>query len=167
MIKNFISQRKLGRVDRYFLYGAWSVFLTLMIPITQAFSETDQQAVIFHTATGKHKIILEVAKTDEEKTLGMMHRQSLADNAGMVFIYDEPTDAGIWMKNTNLPLDVIFIDCDNTVVDFVTRLPQTLDISYPPVKICKIIEVNAGLNKKITLEKGNKVNFVPSISYKQ
>lgn len=162
MIKNFISQRKLNTLSFLSM-----VFLVLITFMTQAFCETPQQTVIFHTATGKHKIILEVAKTDEEKTLGLMYRQSLADNAGMVFIYDTPTDAGIWMKNTDLPLDVIFIDCDDTVVDFVTRLPQTLDISYPPVKICKIIEVNAGLNKKITLEKGNKVNFVPSISYKQ
>jgi uncharacterized protein len=158
MIKNFISQRKLAISIFLSL-----VFLTLIIAVIQASSETNQQAVIFHTTTGTHKIILEVAKTDEEKTLGLMYRQSLADNAGMVFVYNEPTDAGIWMKNTDLPLDIIFIDCDNTVVDFVTRTPQTLDISYPPVKICKIIEVNAGLNKKITLEKGNKVNFVPSI----
>lgn len=118
---------------------------------------------IFYTETGKHHINLEVARTYSQKTRGLMYRTSLDSNRGMVFIYDKPTQAGIWMKNTYIPLDIIFIDCNNKVVDFVTRKAHTTDISYAPVKICKIIEVNAGLNSEIALKGGNKVKFVPSL----
>lgn len=164
MIESIISQRKL--VPLYPIYLIiWLIFILLPTRIL-AQSEPSEQKVIFNTSTGTHTIILEVARTEQQKTSGLMYRKHLAKNAGMVFLYDTPTDVGIWMKNTYLPLDVIFIDCDNKVVDVVTRKPLTTDISYVPVKICSIIEVNAGLNKKIKLEKGNMVNFVPPIEYK-
>ncbi len=139
------------------------MFATSVFAKDEKTQELPQQTVVFITETGEHIINLEIAKTDYERTKGLMFRKTLADDSGMVFVYDEPTDAGIWMKNTFIPLDIIFVDCHNNVVDFVTRQPHTTEISYSPVKICKIIEVNAGLNEKITLKRGNKVNFKPTL----
>jgi uncharacterized membrane protein (UPF0127 family) len=125
-------------------------------------SELPQMAV-FETDTGNHEITLEVAETEYQKTKGLMYRKTLPANAGMAFVYDMPTKAGIWMKNTFIPLDVIFVNCDDIVVDFVTKQPYTTDISVASEKICTIIEVNARLNEKISLKRGNKVHFKPPL----
>jgi uncharacterized membrane protein (UPF0127 family) len=156
MIGQFLSQRKMTVL--------YSVFL-LMIPfcICFAYAQQDSQTAIFETDTGQHTIMLEIAKTDAEKTKGLMYRKHLDDNAGMVFLYDTPTNAGIWMKNTYIPLDIIFINCDNRVVDCVSRKPHTLEISAVNEKICRIIEVNAGFCKKNSVQRNQKVNFLPSI----
>lgn len=137
-------------------------FITLYTIVACA-SQQSEQKVIFETQTGKHSFKLEVAETEKEKAKGLMFRKHLDQDKGMVFIYHFPQYAGIWMKNTEIPLDIIFIDCNNNVIDFVTRQPHTEHVSYAPQKICKIIELNAGLTEKMQLQIDNKVHFIPKI----
>lgn len=59
---------------------------------------------------------VEVAKTDEEKIKGLQGRISIAPNEGMLFVYDEPGNVAFWMKDTGIPLDIIFIDEDGEVI---------------------------------------------------
>jgi len=117
------------------------------------------QAIFKNKNKKPHIITLEVAHTDTEKARGLMFRKNLPANTGMVFIYDTPQIAGIWMKNTQIPLDIIFVNCQNQIVKYVTRQPHTTHISQPPEKICKIIEVNAGFIKEIDLSVNTKIKF--------
>ena len=61
---------------------------------------------------GDKKYNVEVAQTDEEKTKGLQGKKELAEDEGMLFIYDEPQTVGFWMQDTDIPLDIIFIDED-------------------------------------------------------
>ncbi len=68
------------------------------------------------TETGHHAITIELADTEEKKRLGLMFRTELADGHGMLFPYDSPHQITMWMKNTYISLDMVFIGADGTVV---------------------------------------------------
>jgi hypothetical protein len=159
------SQRKQFLLYKKFIIILlrYALFFLYFSTISIASSQENQQKAIFESNNQKHTIILEVAQTEQEQMHGLMFRKLLAENAGMVFVYNQPVQAGIWMKNTEIPLDIIFIDCNNKIVKLATRQPHTLEVTYAPEKICKIIEVNAGFIKKIGLKANSKVVFSPRI----
>ncbi len=84
--------------------------------------------VVVETRAGaRHVVAVELARTDAERARGLMHRTELAPDAGMLFIFDESAEHTFWMKNTLIPLDMIFIGEDGTVVGVVERAePQSL-----------------------------------------
>ena len=71
--------------------------------------------LVLKTATGDHAFNIEVMASDQERALGLMFRRSLPENSGMLFIYDPPQPATMWMKNTLIPLDMVFISADARV----------------------------------------------------
>jgi len=103
---------------------------------------------------------LEVAKTTEEKSQGLMFRESLPKNHGMIFIYNEDKERSFWMKNTLIPLDLIFISSNNTIVEIKENI-QPCEIencpSYKSKPAKYVIEINAGLSEEIGLTEGNVV----------
>lgn len=102
---------------------------------------------------------VKVVTTEEDKKLGLMFRQYLNMDEGMLFTF-KYGDNSVWMKNTYIPLDVIFLDHDYNVIGFVE---DTVPLSLETVKINKksnyIIEVNAGWIRKNNLKIGNKMNL--------
>lgn len=155
------SQRKQTLL---YLLGVYISFIFMISSAVWADDKPQQQMAIFHTATGKHKIRLEVARTPQDMKQGLMFRKTLAPDAGMVFIYPRPEYAGIWMKNTYIPLDIIFIDCAGRILNIDTRQPLTTSISYSEKKACTTIEVNAGLAKQWQLTSGDLVRYVPRLN---
>ncbi len=73
------------------------------------------------------KIIVELARTDNERQEGLMHRDKLCDDCGMLFIFNEESRHDFWMKNTKIPLDMIFIDSDLKIVDILYAEPCAED----------------------------------------
>lgn len=65
---------------------------------------------------GNKEYNVEVARTEEEKIKGLQEKESLGENEGMLFIYDEPQELAFWMKDTAIPLDIVFIDEDGEVI---------------------------------------------------
>jgi uncharacterized membrane protein (UPF0127 family) len=94
----------------------------------------------------------ELALSSEQKTLGLMERRRLSENAGMLFVYDstQPPEAGFWMYRTRLPLDIAFIDSAGVIRAILVMLPCETTIpegcpTYPPnVPYRFALEVNAG-----------------------
>mgnify|MGYP000260782541 CR=1 FL=1 len=105
---------------------------------------------------------LELAKTPSQMRLGLMHRTHLDEKDGMLFIFSNEDIYPFWMKNTVIPLDIIWISSNNTIVHIETALPCILDpcqLYTPPAKALYVIEVNAGFTEKHGILSGQKVEF--------
>ncbi len=94
---------------------------------------------------------VEVPRTAEEKQQGLMFRENLAENKGMLFIFDESERHSFWMKNTKIPLDMIWIDKNGKVVH-IHRNAQPCEGTCPSItpdeKAKYVLEINAGLAEK-------------------
>jgi uncharacterized membrane protein (UPF0127 family) len=75
---------------------------------------------------GQHKIIVELAATDESRALGLMYRKTLARDGGMLFMFETVAKQCMWMKDTLLPLSVAFIGADGEVLNIENMVPGTL-----------------------------------------
>jgi uncharacterized membrane protein (UPF0127 family) len=80
--------------------------------------------------TGLVKITAEIARTEEERSTGLMFRKKLADGEGMLFVFDRDQQLSFWMKNTLIPLSIAFIASDGRIIDIKDMQPQDLN----PVK---------------------------------
>ena len=102
------------------------------------------------------KINIEIADNDLERAKGLMLREELCDNCGMLFVYDGEDERSFWMKNTLIPLDIIFIDENFTVTNIENAAPCNENVCKIYNGIGKyVLEVNPGINIKI----GDKVRI--------
>jgi len=113
-------------------------------------------------SSGKEIITLdiEIADTDYKREFGLMHRDSMEEHQGMLFIFPHNFPRSFYMKNTYIPLDLIFIDSDNKIVSFrenAIPLDESSLTSEVPAKY--VLEVNAGLAEKWLLEVGDHISF--------
>ena len=103
---------------------------------------------------------VEVAKTIEERRIGLMYRKKLLNNEGMLFIFPYEKIIQLWMKNTYIPLDVIFISEDKVIVDIKKNMEKLSEtIVKSKVKSKYALEFNAGLINKLDIKIGDKVLF--------
>ena len=110
------------------------------------------------TETGDHSFDIEVATTDQDRALGLMFRRSLPENAGMLFLYDPPQPAAMWMKNTLIPLDIVFISPDGRVHRIESGAePFSTSLIPSEGTISAVLELNAGQADKIGLKRGDKI----------
>ncbi len=109
---------------------------------------------------------LEVAITDEEKNKGLMGRPSLAENRGMVFVFKPARQVTFWMKDTLIPLDMIFIRNNKIVKIIKNAMPNQTETLYPSdFEVSEVVEVNGGYAEKNMIVVGSKVSFknIPQI----
>jgi hypothetical protein len=122
--------------------------------------DTAAARVVLHTSGGDVPVTVEIADTPERRSLGLMYRKELAADAGMLFIFDAPAQLSFWMKNTVLPLDMIFIGSDRRIVGIVkdavpfTTTPRVVDGASHYV-----LEVNAGFSARHDVRAGDMVTF--------
>lgn len=106
----------------------------------------------------RHTFTVELAMTDRQQTQGLMFRRALAPDAGMLFDYKTPTRITMWMKNTFIPLDMIFIGSDGTVVDIAERaVPQSEEIIPTRKPARAVLEVNGGTAQRLGIKVGDVV----------
>jgi uncharacterized membrane protein (UPF0127 family) len=106
---------------------------------------------------------LELATTPEEISTGLMFRPSLPENQGMLFLFDQPRLPSFWMKNTLIPLDLVFLDPTGAVVDVIASVqPCAVEPcpNYPPSSPAQaVLEIGAGVAAMHGLENGAFVEF--------
>lgn len=110
------------------------------------------------TASGVHALDVEVAATPEKQAYGLMYRTSLPDTKGMLFPHKQPTELTMWMRNTYIPLDMVFIRADGTVHRIETRtepLSERIISSEGPVSA--VLEIAGGAAERMGLKPGDKV----------
>jgi MYXO-CTERM domain-containing protein len=104
---------------------------------------------------------VEIAERDEHRQRGLMYRTKLAENAGMLFLFEDERDLAFWMRNTCLPLDMLFIAKDGVIVGIEENVPTLNDDNYRPGE-CQaryVLEVNAGWSRRHGVKAGHKVIF--------
>lgn len=121
---------------------------------------TGTGTLVLKTETGDHNFNIEVATTREEQALGLMFRRSLPENAGMLFLYEQPQPAAMWMKNTLIPLDMVFIAPDGSVLRIETNTePFSTAVIPSEGTVSAVLELNAGQADRIGLKRGDKVVY--------
>lgn len=104
----------------------------------------------------------EVASTDTQRQMGLMFRESMADDEGMLFLFPTERHNAFWMHNTLIPLDMLFIDSDWKVVGVVANAtPLTDDSRAVPRMSQYVLELNAGAAARHGLGEGTEVHFTP------
>lgn len=107
---------------------------------------------------GETPFSVEYAVTDEQKARGLMNRESLPDNYGMWFVFTHPVEEEFWMKDTLIPLDIIFVGEDMKVVHIKEdAVPKSLEMISSPVPFMYVLEINAGKAEEHGFEVGDKV----------
>ncbi len=112
-------------------------------------------------SAGMHTIKAEVAANDAQRQQGLMNRDNMAPNAGMVFVFDQPSKQCMWMKNTPLPLSVAFLDEQGKVINIEDMQPKTLE-SHCSSKLAKFaLEMNLGWFKQRNIKPGTPIAGLP------
>lgn len=93
---------------------------------------------------GDHQIDAYVARGAEERALGLMHRQSLDENEGMLFVCGEPQPQRFWMKDTPLALSIAFVQEDGTIVELAEMAPETTESCTCETPVRFVLEMNRG-----------------------
>jgi uncharacterized protein len=103
---------------------------------------------------------VEIADNEEERMRGLMYRQSLPENAGMLFIFTNDEDRSFWMKNTFISLDIIYINSKKEIVSIQKYTQPKSTYSIPSEKPAMyVLEVNAGFTDKYGINPGDKIDF--------
>jgi len=110
------------------------------------------------TALGTHVIDVEIADTLEEKSQGLMFRTRLDDKSGMLFFYKSPQEITMWMRNTYIPLDMVFIRANGTVHRIEARTePLSEDIIASRGDVTACLELAGGAAERLGLKPGDRV----------
>jgi len=130
--------------------------------------DSDLNKVRLITSNAEVDIRVELARTTQEKAKGLMYRESLEEGQGMLFIYDRPARLSFWMKNTLIPLDMIFIGSDLIINHIEREAPPCLAGDICPTYFSGepdqyVLEVTGGYTEKINLQTGDLVEFIDSI----
>ena len=134
--------------------GLLFAVLVGLIPLAAC---SDESRLVLHTETGDYPFTVEVVDTPAKRAEGLMFRQSLAPDAGMLFDFKETRPVSFWMRNTFIPLDMVFIAADGTVANIHVNARPHDPTSIPsagPVQY--VLEIPGGRSVEIGLKPGDK-----------
>jgi len=97
---------------------------------------------------GSKTFTLEVANAPETREHGLMQRDSMPADHGMIFVFDDPSNVGFWMKNTRIPLDIVFVDSNGAVISVKQMKPYDLSSTYADGQAKWAIELNKESRKE-------------------
>ena len=135
------------------------IFLVVLFaPLLKTSNAFERSTLIIFTESGSHKFDVELAVTPEQLSLGLMYRRSLAANAGMLFNYSRSQKVTMWMKNTLIPLDMVFIDATGTVAHISERaVPQSVKMISSGVLVIAVLELNGGTVARLKIKIGDRI----------
>lgn len=127
----------------------------MMLPV-------DPVPLVVETRAGNRSFRIEIAEDAAERARGLMFREQMDDADGMLFVFEETGPVGFWMKNTPLPLDLIFIGEDGRVQAVLPGEPFSEAGISPGTPVRFVLEVKAGMAEKAGIGEGDRVSH-PSI----
>lgn len=139
----------------------WSGLPAFLSYISSAHARMAVEPLTIQPVSGgeARKFQVEVARTDQEKSVGLMFRTKLADDAGMLFPYGPPQTITMWMRNTYIPLDMLFIHADGTIARIeVNTEPLSERIIDSGVPVSAVLELAGGAAERLGIKPGDKVS---------
>jgi uncharacterized membrane protein (UPF0127 family) len=118
-----------------------------------------QVPLTIRSANGEHRFTVEVAATPEQQERGLMFRPSVGPDEGMIFPYDPPVNATFWMKNTLVPLDMVFIRADGTIARIAHAVPLKLDPVPAGEPVAAVLEIRGGRAAELGIREGDVVSW--------
>ncbi|WP_336056428.1 DUF192 domain-containing protein [Nitratireductor sp. CH_MIT9313-5] len=109
------------------------------------------------SSNGRHSFQIEVADEPLERQRGLMHREKMSDDRGMLFVFDNDGRRSFWMQNTPLPLDLLFISSSGRIEAIEQGEPFSTASIAPDVTARFVLELNAGTAQKLGIEVGDQV----------
>jgi len=139
----------------------WYFVAVLFALMSTTSSCSAEPKVVISTREGREAVFqVEVADTPAKREIGLQYRRELATDRGMIFLFPAPSLQSFWMKNTPLPLDMIFIGSDRKIAGIVE---QTAPFSLEPRSVGApsqfVLEINGGLSKRLGIRAGDSVRF--------
>ncbi|GAA4339641.1 DUF192 domain-containing protein [Pigmentiphaga soli] len=128
-----------------------------------AAAQQPQSLPVRQLRAGMYLIQAEVASTEQTRELGLMFRERLAPNHGMLFIFDQPGTQCMWMRNTLIPLSVAFIGDDGAIVNIEDMAPQTENSHCAARPVRYALEMDAGWFAKRGFKAGSKLEGIPGV----
>jgi len=117
-----------------------------------------QTSLEIRSAGQSHEFLVEVADSYESRQTGLMYRRSMPSNSGMLFVFDEEHQVVMWMKNTYLPLDMLFIDHQGVIRSIATdTVPITSTRIRSGAQVSAVLELNAGVADSLGLKPGDRI----------
>ena len=139
-------------------------FALVFAALVRAGAESPPDQLTIKTSNGAFDFTVEIADEAHERQQGLMHRTHMDPKHGMLFVFDRQQIVTMWMQNTPLSLDMIFIKPDGTVATVARRTtPFSTDVITSRVPVSHVFEVNAGISTLIGLKEGDKV-FHPTFT---
>lgn len=129
-------------------------------PEAKAPSGLDQALLTIESGGRSRRFTVEIARTEQEQADGLMGRRSLAPDRGMLFPFDPPRPASFWMRNTLIPLDMLFIRTDGTIARIAAN---TVPLSEEPVgveqEMSAVLELRGGRAAELGIREGDRVSW--------
>lgn len=145
------------RIRRFLGLFVWLLALST-VAVPSANGETFQLAI--KTDTARHEFSVEVMRTAEDRARGLMYRQQMKNNHGMLFDFGQNTTARMWMKNTYIPLDMLFIRADGSISNIAgNTVPHSTDVLSSKGEVRYVLEINGGLSDKLGIGAGDQVTL--------
>lgn len=115
----------------------------------------DATPLVVETGSGKHSFSIEVADTSSERESGLMFRKEMADDHGMLFVFERSSEVNFWMKNTPMALDLVFIGQDGKIKAIKRGEPESEAIIAPGQAVRFVLELKAGTAARDGLKDGD------------
>lgn len=154
-VSKFLPFRKVKRF--HFALLAFAV-LAAGVLLVQPSRATETQSLEIVTKSGVQAFTIEMAVTDEERMKGLMYRKSLGEGRGMLFDFSPEQNVQMWMKNTYIPLDMIFIRTDGTILSIAQNTQPLSEKIISSGGLAKgVLEVAGGTARKLGIAPGDRV----------
>ncbi len=145
------------------LFSICCVTAAALLPFGPVWTQEQPQLNLqrVHLSAGMYQIDAQVAVSPAEQQTGLMYRQEMPQQEGMLFVFEQPSTQCFWMKNTLLPLTAAFVADDGRIVNLVDMKPQTLDSHCSEEPVRYVLEMNRGWFAKKNIRKGFKLGGPP------
>ncbi|HML29777.1 MAG TPA: DUF192 domain-containing protein [Hyphomicrobium sp.] len=141
--------------------AAWPFVNALVDLVPSAHAKMRQDTLkIVSSGGAEHQFTIELASTDKEKALGLMFRTELHDNQGMLFPYAAERGLQMWMHNTYIPLDMLFIRADGTITRIEEQAEPLSDrVISSGAPVLAVLEIPGGASARLGIQAGDKVRY--------